>query len=525
LSKNLTKSFFFRIFADLFYQNHEKHDKNMAVISKIRKHSGWVVALIGLAIAGFMLQDAFMGDGPGGNRIPKFAVINGEEIKIEQFEQRVEHVGENFRRQQDGIQLSPEDWNMVRERVWMTMVGDMLLANSAKRLGVAVTNKEMNDMFYGQFVHHHVLNAFSDPATGMFNRQQVMMFINNFDQFPVETQIQFRDLEILIKEDRLKSKYYSIISSAYYAPTFYVNYMYEKMNSFASATVAALNYSDIPDSEITLTDADFRTYFNENKSMFKRAETSRAIDFVVFDVHPTEDDLIALNKHAHDLFEEFKVEQDLPNFINAVSTERFDSIFLSRDAFTSPWNDILFRSPKGTYFSPELRRGRYEMAKLIDVAARPDSLKASHILISFRGSAANQGQNRTKEQAKSIADSLRTEILRNRTLFTEIAMANSEDGSREVGGDLGWFLDGQMVRPFNEAVVKGNVGDIVVVETVFGFHVIQITGKTAPIQKVMAAFVYVPIEPSINTIRNVYAEVNQIFARSRSLTSLHEVAR
>jgi peptidyl-prolyl cis-trans isomerase D len=352
-----------------------------------------------------------------------------------------------------------------------------------------------------------------------------MSFINSFNQVPVETQRQFRDLEIAIREDRLRNKYYNIVANAYYVPAFYVNHLYETSNATASATVAALNFADIPDSDITLTDVDFKTYFNANKSLFERSETSRAIDFVVFDVRPTEDDMMAINKHAHELFEEFKVEQDLPNFINAVSTERFDSVFLKRDAFTSPWNELLFNSPKGTFFAPEIRRGRYEMAKLIDVASRPDSLKASHILITFRGSAANQGQNRTREQAETLADSLRREVLRNRTLFATIAQEYSEDGSAETGGDLGWFMDGQMVRPFNEAVVNGRIGDIVVVETVFGFHVIEITGQSARVPKAMAAFVYVQIEPSSQTLQNAFTEASQFFARSRNLAEMQQAAQ
>jgi peptidyl-prolyl cis-trans isomerase D len=283
---------------------------------------------------------------------------------------------------------------------------------------------------------------------------------------------------------------------------------------------------DIPDEDVTLSDADFKAYFDKNKPLFKRAETTRAIDFVVFDVDPTEEDLLELDKVAHDLFEEFLTEQNLPDFINAVSTERFDSVYLKRETLLHPWDSLLFRSPKGTYFKPEIRRNRYEMAKLIDVAARPDSLQASHILITFRGSRNSQNATRTKEQAQSVADSLRGVILRDKSQFAEIAQANSEDpGTREQGGDLGWFLDGQMIKPFNEAIIKGNVGDVVVVETVFGFHVIQITGKTTPIQKVMVAFVYVPIEPSAKTNKAVYTETNQFFARCRDLSSFLEAAK
>jgi peptidyl-prolyl cis-trans isomerase D len=497
----------------------------MAVISRIRKHSGWLVALIGLAIAGFILQDAFSGSGSGGGRIPKFAVIDGEEVKIQQFEAKVERLSEQFRRAQGDIPLSPEDLYQVRERVWMLMIDDILRERSAKKLGLTVTTKEMNDMFYGQFIHNHVYTAFSDPATGMINRQQVMMFINNRDQAPIETQLQFRDIEIAVKEDRLKSKYYNIIANAFHVPAFYTKYMYEQANSSVAATVASLSYMSISDDQdIKITDADYKAYFNKNKSLLKRTEASRAIDFVVFDVEPTEDDLLALEKHAHELFEEFLVEQNLPDFINTVSTERFDSIFVSKEMLRHPWDSTLFNSPKGTYFKPQLRRNRYEMAKLIDAAARPDSLKASHILIAFRNQAT--GQTRTKDQAKNIADSLKNVILRDRSLFAEIAQTNSEDGgSRNNGGDLGWFFDGQMVKPFNEAVVKGNIGDIVVVETTFGYHVIEVTGKTKPIQKVMVAFVFVPLEPSAKTNKAVYTEANQFFAKCKDLTSFLEAAR
>ena len=496
----------------------------MAVIGKIRQHSGWIVLLIGLAIAGFILQDAFLGDTPG-RRIPQFAVINGEEISIQRFDNRVQQVAVQFQAQQDGIPLSTESFHMVREQVWRTMVGEILLARSAERLGITVTAREMNDMFYGQFIHHHVMTAFADPATGTFNRQQVMMFINNFNQMPLETQRQFRDLEVAIREDRLRSKYYTIIASAHFVPTFFANYMYQKNNLTASVSVAALNFAEIPDSDITLTDADFRRYFNNNRSLFWRPQTTRAVDFLIFDVIPTEEDIAAISRQAHDLFDEFRVEADLPSFINAVSTQRFDSVFLSRDAFMYPWNDLLFNSPRGTFFAPEIRRNHYEMAKLLDVAYRPDSLRASHILIPFRGSAAGHAQNLTRTDAEALADSLRREILRDRTLFAQLALDYSADGSAEIGGDLGWFLDGQMVRPFNEAVVNGRVGDITVVETMFGFHVIHITGRSTPVRKAMAAFVFIPIEPSDATNRAVYAEASRVFARSRDLASLEETAR
>ncbi|MDR2907025.1 MAG: peptidylprolyl isomerase [Bacteroidales bacterium] len=489
----------------------------MAVISRIRKHSGWLVALIGVSIAGFILQDAFSGRNQGG-RIPKFAVVNGEEIKVQQFEERVEQLSANFQRAQGDLNISQEDLYQIRQQVWLTMVNDKLLGNACKKLGLAVTPKEMNDMFYGQFVHPQVFRAFADPATGQFNRQQVMMFINNFDQAPVEQQVMFHDLEVVIKDERLKSKYYNMVANAYYVPSFYAKYLYEQSSANVSATIASLSYTSIADEDVKLSDADYKTYYDKNKSLFHRTEGSRSVDFVVFDVQPTEADLLDLDNQATELYEELLVEQNLQDFVNAVSTERFDSLFVKKETLNAPWDSLLFKSPKGTYFKPIVRRNRYEMAKLVDVAARPDSLTASHILITYAGSAMPQS-TRTQAEAKRVADSLYAVVLRDQSQFAEIARTNSEDGTRETGGNVGWFADGQMVKPFNEAVVKGNVGDIVVVESMFGYHIIRIEGKTRPVEKVMVAFVYLPIEPSASTTKAIYTEANQFFGQCKDLNA------
>ena len=154
------------------------------------------------------------------------------------------------------------------------------------------------------------------------------------------------------------------------------------------------------------------------------------------------------------------------------------------------------------------------MAKLIDTSNRPDSLKASHILVTYQGTGVSQ-TTRTKDQAKNRADSIFNEIKRNRSKFSELATSLSDDGSvAENKGDLGWFLDGQMVYPFNQAVLDGKVGDIVQVESQFGFHIVEITGKTQPIKKARIAIIDRVIEPSTRTIQEIYAKQCQ-FAKEK----------
>ncbi|MFW6352276.1 MAG: peptidylprolyl isomerase, partial [Bacteroidota bacterium] len=122
----------------------------------------------------------------------------------------------------------------------------------------------------------------------------------------------------------------------------------------------------------------------------------------------------------------------------------------------------------------------------------------------------------TREQAEETADSLLTVVRQNPARFAQIASEMSDDPSAAMNqGDLGWFQDGDMVPPFNEAVINTPVNQFTIAESDFGFHVIRVTGKATPTKKVQVAKLTRNIEYSNQTYQRVYAQASTFAASLR----------
>jgi peptidyl-prolyl cis-trans isomerase D len=248
-----------------------------------------------------------------------------------------------------------------------------------------------------------------------------------------------------------------------------------------------------------------------------------AIDYVIFDIQPSDEDRRKIEDDFNKLYEELKQVRDVPLFVNAVSDTRYDSSWFKRGELPVNIEEELFDAPVGTIVSPYVEDGKHIMARLLDTDVRPDSLKASHILITYQGTRVNPDITRTPEQAQNKADSLLRVINRDRSKFAELAMSFSDDPSAAQNeGDLGWFKDGDMVYPFNQAVIENRVGQVVMVETQFGFHIIEITGKTQPEKKIRVAVVDRFIEPSTRTIQSTYVNASQFASTNRNASAFEK---
>jgi hypothetical protein len=207
------------------------------------------------------------------------------------------------------------------------------------------------------------------------------------------------------------------------------------------------------------------------------------------------------------VYAEFLQAADVPGFVNMTSDNRYDSTWKKAIDLPAGIDSLVFNSPVGTFIPPYEVDNAWHMGKLMDIASRPDSMKAEHILISYAGALrAAETVKRTKLTAEIKADSLLIIAKRGDTPLQVLAIQYSDDPSaRQNKGDLGWFADGAMVAEFNNAVADGKVGDLITVETPFGYHVIKITGKKDPVKKVRIAMVDRAIEPSSKTFQDTYA--------------------
>jgi peptidyl-prolyl cis-trans isomerase D len=496
----------------------------MAVISKIRKHSGFLVVIIGIAILGFVIQDMTKNS----NKIPPFAVVNGTEIRQGDFDTRVDELTKRYMQSMgEDFSLSPEDHEQIRTMAWQQMLNEIMLEKSYDQLGIAVSVEELNDMYYGTFISPYIRNMFTDPATGMFNKQQVMNIIQNFDQLSAEDKVTLSQVEKTVKSERKREKYLNLLFKSYYVPNEIAQAIAHEQMDVRTSEYVMLSYVDMEDP--TVESSDYKQFYNKNKYMFLQPEETRTLDYVVFNVAPTTQDMENIEKQVAEYYDELKSmpAEEVQDFVNSVSPIRFDSIYKKRSEIYPGWDSALFNAKAGTVFAPRRMSTAFQMAKLLDVQMRPDSLHGKHILIAYQGTGNNE-VTRTKDEAKYLADSLLSVVRRfnSEQAFTAVAQQYSNDPSvAQNGGDLGWMKEGSFIKAFNDAILKGAVGSYTVVETPYGYHILYVAGKTAAVKKVLAAVLSVPIEASNETDKAVYAEASKFNAECKNIGMMDTLAR
>ncbi len=492
----------------------------MAVIGKIRKHSVLLIVVIGVALAAFVLGDLFQG---GGSRpVVNIATIGGDDIGIAEFNRRFEENAEAMRQQRQNERLSQEELFMARENTWNQILQEVILGKEYKRLGLTVTPEELFDRIQGPRPHQWIISNFSNPETGEYDRNLVLNYLQNLDNMPLASKQQWLQFERAIKDDILNTKYNNLITKAYYTPTALARAGWVDRNHKADFELVGVRFASIDDELVTVTDSDYRKFYEENKHLYER-QASRDIEYVVFDILPSVEDQRQGQGFVESLVEEFTNTQNIAGFVNANSDTRYFDEWLGLGEVPVSIEEAMFNAEPGFVYGPWFEDGAYKLARLVDVTFRPDSLKASHVLIAYQGAMRSQ-QTRSKAEAERIADSILTVIQRRPAQLTQIAASMSDDGSAaQNSGDLGWFADGMMVPQFNEFVVENNIGTVGKVETDFGFHIVQVTGKKTPQKKVKLAVISHEVTPSSQTFQNVFAKASRFATETRTRVKFDEV--
>lgn len=496
----------------------------MAVITKIRSYSGLLIAVIGVALAAFVLGD-FMGYGPtrGGN----FDVgkIDKTKISYQEFEQRVNDQLEGWKMETGNQNPGPSEAFQIRQQVWNTMVREILLNSELEKLGIEISSDELYHLIHGPNPHQVIVRNFSNPTDGSYDPQQVINFLQNFDLLDANTQSQWLMIEQFIKRERQENKYHNLIRQGYYMPSVLVSLDYQDRNATADLRYIVKRYEAIADSLVQVSDRDLRRVYEENRNLYEQ-EASRSLQYVAFPVFPSEEDREALRKELLELEEEFAAAENVQAFINSTSDERFNPFYFSQGQLSPELDSVMFNAPVGTVYGPIVEENAFVMVRLTDIQFRPDSMRASHILISYLGSAAaSPATTRNIEQARALADSLMNIARRNPARFGDLAIEFSEDPSAQMNrGDLDWFRDVEMVPEFSEAVINAGVNTFTTAETQFGVHVIQVTGKSDATKKVQIARLTRNIEPSNRTFQMVYGQASEFAALLRKNKNFEEAA-
>ncbi len=496
----------------------------MGIIGSIRKHSWIAVALVGIAIIAFIL-----GDLTKNNRgIPDMGKVNGETMSRQRFDELVERAEENYKMQQQVAQVPSEMQSRIRESVWSEFVEETLFEEQAKKLGLQVTPGELGDMYTGKFIHPYLRQYFTNPQTGVYDTIAVRRTLENFASMDTTQRMQWVELEKAVKKDRMQQKYASLILSGFYMPKALAEKVAVYSQEVSNVRVAALPFQSVSDDEVTVADADYKNYYEEHKAEFRVVEEFRDVEFIVYPVNPTPQDLADIQAGVEKTWEEFQTieSEEIPFFVNGESNRSYDSSYVKASSFKAPLDAQIEAAAPGAFIAPSVVGNEWMMAKVMNTAVRPDSLRASYILV-LNEKAGSQVTTRSDAQAKKLADSVSTLLNSNHISFEEALEQFSDDPQKkESKGDLNWVTDGGYGF-FNEQVVNTPVGQSFVVADPreIGYLVIKVTDKTPATKKYRVALITREIVPSKATNDAVYTTAHKFASQNRTLKSFEASAQ
>lgn len=465
----------------------------MATLQTIRNRGGLLVSIvIGLALVAFIVGDALSSGASIFNRSRnQVGEIAGEDISIMDYQNRISKNEEMIKMMNGTSALNEEQQSMLRENTWQQMIMEIIMNREYEELGIDVSGDELYDMLLGDNMTPTVRQMFgnADPA-------QIRMYIKSLMDLPASNpqKAYWLNLEEQIATTRKQAKYNNLLMKGLFVTDAQAEEMLEAGTTKADISYIVKNYSSIDDSTIQISDSDIKAYYNSHQKLFEQPE-SRRITYVNFDVDPSSEDYSETEKWVSDLKDEFAEAEKPGEFADLSSDKKSDAAYYKKSEITNDsLADFLFNN-KGVY-GPYMENNSYRISRVADRRMLPDSVRARHILIA--------PENNNYVQAKNLADSLAA-LLKKGADFEALAKQYSADQNSAVnGGDLGWFGPRMMVQPFSDTVFFSNPKDIKVVATQFGVHVVQLTDRAKPVEKIQIATIEKEVIPSQATINQIY---------------------
>lgn len=488
----------------------------MAFIMDLRQKLGPIlVIIIGLSLGIFVLQTALESNTSllSGRR-DVVGEIDGEKIHYNEYMTRIAESEETYRLNQ-GQPITDNVRFSLREQAWNQMIQDRINGEMFDKLGISVSDAEMQELFFGQNPNDEIKRTFTNPQTGAFDPSAVKNYIASLDRSVqgedvVEKRARWVNFEKYVREDRMQSKLRTLFRTGVYVPKWMAENAYNEKNTKYNVDYVSIPFTAIPDADVKVTDEDLQAYLDENKERFKQEET-RKIEYVIYTVNPTADDSAAAFNYANEAQQKLSQVEVDTNYVKMNADRSLETFYHS--AATIPeagLKDTLIKAPVGTVIGPYLVNGTFYTAKVVDKAMIADSVMASHILFATQGATDTVA---IKQRADSVMNAIK-----GGANFAELAKKYSADkGSAEKGGDLGWIKQGQTVKNFNQFLFfGGKVGEYRLIKTEFGYHIVTITMSPDPVPAVKYYVFSRPVEASTKTDKDVFARANQFLSKNNN---------
>ena len=446
----------------------------MALIKQIRQRTGLAIGVIAGGLILFLL---------GGDLLsPNSSLLNsnqnivgeiaGEDVTYEEYIARVEEFKLAFQQRTGRVPSEPEMFS-VREQAWQAMIVERVFREEYEKLGLTISDAELVDMVQGKNIVAELRQQLVNPQTGQFDKSQLVSFLQSLENADPSQQAFWAQQEQLFADSRLRIKYDNLLATSEYTTSVEAKYEYKAANTIADVSHLFIPYYVIADSAVEVSESELKSYLSENQEKF-RTGTSANLEYVSFSILPSSQDSAEVIDEIQSLTDELRTAENDSLFVTRNSESQFPFFSYAPGAdlpvgLTSNVSEIEAGQTYGPFVTANSSYVTYKISEQYDGAPR---MRASHILFSTEGMD-DAGKESVKAQAEQVlAD------LKNGGNFAVAARQYGQDGTSQTGGDLGYFAKADFVEPFANAVFAakstGLLNDLV--ETDYGFHIIEVTG-------------------------------------------------
>ena len=452
----------------------------MASLNTLRTKFGIVLSIViaGALLAFILSLKTEMGF--SGND-PRVGVIDGEKINYSEYYNQYEQV-----KAQSGAQESNEQQSaMLANAAWQALIGKYVLTPGFDKMGLRVTEPERMSMVSGQHPSQAFYNAFADPRTGEYNVAAVHQFLSEAEA-NAQAQQAWAQLNEQARMEREVAKFLGLIKGGVYVNSLEVANGVNSANNTYAGKWAGKKYSAVPDSLIQLKSSDIKAYYNSHKNMFKQTP-SRALSYVLFEVSPTDDDMLALEKSVAEVGAQFAATEELKSFVRANRNGKIADNYVSAKQLSEEEAKALL---DGATYGPVLKNNEWTMARALDTKIVPDSMGIRHIVLPY-----------TQE---ALADSLLT-VLKGGADFAQVAAQYSVyDATAANGGEVGVMPFSAFSGEVAAAFANAKTGDIVKIASGDAIQLMQVYRADKPSKHVQVASITYPVEASAATRRDIH---------------------
>jgi len=464
-------------------------------MNRMRENTGVVLWVLVISFGGlWVLQDSGVFDTIGTDPLGKVIIVDGDPITREVYSRQLEAQLEQIRRTNNGS-VTPQQLEFERERAFNALVENTLREHVMDDIGVAVSDTEVRELILGENPHWIIRQNFSDGAGGI-NRALLQNVID--DPAQQQTLIQ---IEQFIRLDRRQQRFNQLLEAIVRVSDVDARGAWNLEQKRADAEFFLLQYADVPDSLVSVTDRDVSRYYSDNRENYAR-ERLYSIQIASLSRLPASEDTLAIMRELQ------RLQQGLGEAEN-------DSLFLAQSGSEIGWSDnflaastlapeiasALFEqgdAPQtGDVIGPVIINGQARLIKVTDTRPAEDThIRARHILLN------------DKENPAALQD-IRRRIQAGEDFAAVAAQMSDDPGSGSNGGDLGWFGPGRMVEPFEDAAFGASVGTLVgPVETDFGLHLIEVNHRaTVDVQLAQLAYT---IDASVATLNSIQESLEDL---------------